>query len=94
MKKLFSLIKASFSQDMNFFNYKSKKNSKNKSKKKFNMVLDELIKTLIDIRDEYQAGDFDVEIEVGTDLSTGLPIRETIDENKFGINTVYKKLTL
>ena len=57
------------------------------------MVLDELIKTLIDIRDEYQAGDFDVEIEVGTDLSTGLPIRETIDENKFGINTVYKKLT-
>lgn len=30
MKKLFSLIKASFSQDMNFFNYKSKKNSKNK----------------------------------------------------------------
>lgn len=71
-----------------------KKNSRNKSKKKFNMVLDELIKTLIDIRDEYQAGDFDVEIEVGTDLSTGLPIRETIDENKFGINTVYKKLTL
>lgn len=70
-----------------------KKNSRNKSKK-FNMVLDELIKTLIDIRDEYQAGDFDVEIEVGTDLSTGLPIRETIDENKFGINTVYKKLTL
>ena len=58
------------------------------------MVLDELIKTLIDIRDEYQAGNFDVEIEVGTDLSTGLPIRETIDENKFGINTVYKKLTL
>ena len=58
------------------------------------MVLDELIKTLIDIRDEYQAGDFDVEIEVGTDLLTGLPIRETIDENKFGINTVYKKLTL
>lgn len=58
------------------------------------MVLDELIKTLIDIRDEYQAGDFDVEIEVGTDFSTGLPIRETIDENKFGINTVYKKLTL
>ena len=58
------------------------------------MVLDELIKTLIDIRDEYQAGDFDVEIEVGTGLSTGLPIRETIDENKFGINTVYKKLTL
>ena len=58
------------------------------------MVLDELIKTLIDIRDEYQAGDFDVAIEVGTDLSTGLPIRETIDENKFGINTVYKKLTL
>lgn len=71
-----------------------KKNSRNKSKKKINMVLDELIKTLIDIRDEYQAGDFDVEIEVGTDLSTGLPIRETIDENKFGINTVYKKLTL
>lgn len=70
-----------------------KKNSRNKSKK-FNMVLDELIKTLIDIRDEYQAGDFDVEIEVGTDFSTGLPIRETIDENKFGINTVYKKLTL
>ena len=70
-----------------------KKNSRNKSKK-FNMVLDELIKTLIDIRDEYQAGDFDVEIEVGTDLSTGLLIRETIDENKFGINTVYKKLTL
>lgn len=70
-----------------------KKNSRNKSKK-FNMVLDELIKTLIDIRDEYQAGDFDVEIEVGTDLSTGLPIRETIDENKFVINTVYKKLTL
>ena len=70
-----------------------KKNSRNKTKK-FNMVLDELIKTLIDIRDEYQAGDFDVEIEVGTDLSTGLPIRETIDENKFGINTVYKKLTL
>lgn len=70
-----------------------KKNSRNKLKK-FNMVLDELIKTLIDIRDEYQAGDFDVEIEVGTDLSTGLPIRETIDENKFGINTVYKKLTL
>ena len=70
-----------------------KKNSRNKSKK-FNMVLDELIKTLIDIRDEYQAGDFDVEIEVDTDLSTGLPIRETIDENKFGINTVYKKLTL
>lgn len=70
-----------------------KKNSRNKSKK-FNMVLDELIKTLIDICDEYQAGDFDVEIEVGTDLSTGLPIRETIDENKFGINTVYKKLTL
>lgn len=70
-----------------------KKNSRNKSKK-FNMVLDELIKTLIDIRDEYQAGDFDVEIDVGTDLSTGLPIRETIDENKFGINTVYKKLTL
>ena len=70
-----------------------KKNSRNKSKK-FNMVLDELIKTLIDIRDEYQAGDFDVEIEVGTDLSTGLSIRETIDENKFGINTVYKKLTL
>ena len=70
-----------------------KKNSRNKAKK-FNMVLDELIKTLIDIRDEYQAGDFDVEIEVGTDLSTGLPIRETIDENKFGINTVYKKLTL
>ena len=70
-----------------------KKNSRNKSKK-INMVLDELIKTLIDIRDEYQAGDFDVEIEVGTDLSTGLPIRETIDENKFGINTVYKKLTL
>lgn len=64
------------------------------NQKKFNMVLDELIKTLIDIRDEYQAGDFDVEIEVGTDLSTGLPIRETIDENKFGINTVYKKLTL
>lgn len=70
-----------------------KKNSRNKSKK-FNMVLDELIKTLINIRDEYQAGDFDVEIEVGTDLSTGLPIRETIDENKFVINTVYKKLTL
>ena len=64
------------------------------NQKKFNMVLDELIKTLIDIRDEYQAGDFDVEIEVGTDLSTGLPIRETIDENKFRINTVYKKLTL
>ena len=41
-----------------------KKNSRNKSKK-FNMVLDELIKTLIDIRDEYQAGDFDVEIEEG-----------------------------
>ena len=64
------------------------------NQKKFNMVLDELIKTLIDIRDEYQDGDFDVEIEVGTDLSSGLPIRETIDENKFGINTVYKKLTL
>ena len=80
-----------------FFKQKNsifEKNSRNKSKKKFNMVLDELIKTLIDIRDEYQAGDFDVEIEVGTDLSTGLPIRETIDENKFGINTVYKKLTL
>lgn len=79
-----------------FFKQKNsifEKNSRNKSKK-FNMVLDELIKTLIDIRDEYQAGDFDVEIEVGTDLSTGLPIRETIDENKFGINTVYKKLTL
>ena len=30
MKKIFSLIKATFSQDMNFLNYKSKKNSKNK----------------------------------------------------------------
>lgn len=30
MKKLFSLIKATFSQNMDFFNYKSKKNSKNK----------------------------------------------------------------
>lgn len=30
MKKVFSLIKATFSQDMNFLNYKSKKNSKNK----------------------------------------------------------------
>lgn len=30
MKKIFSLIKATFSQNMNFFNYKSKKNSKNK----------------------------------------------------------------
>ena len=30
MRKIFSLIKATFSQDMNFLNYKSKKNSKNK----------------------------------------------------------------
>lgn len=30
MKKIFSLIKATFSQDMNFLNYKSKKNGKNK----------------------------------------------------------------
>ena len=30
MKKIFSLIRATFSQDMNFLNYKSKKNSKNK----------------------------------------------------------------
>ena len=30
MKKIFSLIKATFSQNMDFFNYKSKKNTKNK----------------------------------------------------------------